>query len=250
MGGGGLHPKSTTLQLGTCRHSCSPTGAAPGLGSAPRGGQGGGGGGGGSSLGFVNKNIYFAFYRCLYRTAQSLRWARAGPTRSGGGGAQLWLWGHQTWGFTQTRGGARAGEECIEAFQGVCVGGGGAETFILHQLPQGLDPPGGGTDWSLGLNPSRGGGKWLQRETQISPPSPPPSSGEHWGSVCVVLPGRGLRSHEGGGRALCYREEGGTGQEGPPGLPPQSRNGVQCRVRPGPGGVWDGVGGGEQRAQP
>lgn len=150
---------------------------------------------------------------------------------------------------TNTGGGAGWGGVYRGLSRCVC-GGGGAETFILHQLPQGLDPPGGGTDWSLGLNPSRGGGKWLQRETQISPPSPPPSSGEHWGSVCVVLLGRGLRSHEGGGRALCYREEGGTGQEGPPGLPPQSRNGVQCRVRPGPGGVWDGVGGGEQRAQP
>lgn len=214
----------------------------------------------GSSWGFVNKNIYFAFFCCLYRTAQSLRWAGAGPAR-GGAGPSSGSGGigcgdsHKHWG------GARAGEECIEAFPGRK---GGAETFVLHQLPQGLEPHTGGCGQESGLNPSRGGGarrggvKWLRWGSPTALQCQPPSSGEPGGSVCVALAqgrankgataGRlGGGSRPGGEGALCQGREGAQGGWDPRGClcHPAAGAGFSAESVLGPEASW-----GEQRAQP
>lgn len=178
------------------------------------------GGGGGSSLGFVNKNIYFAFYRCLYRTAQSLRRAGAGPT--GSGGPSSGSGGIRRGGHTNT------GEECIEAFRG-----GGAETFILHQLPQGLDPPvGGGRGLESGTEPLSGWGEVVAKGGPN--PAPPPRQRGAGAQCAWCCRAGGAGATKGGGRAPCHGEEGAQGRRGPQGRPPTAGVGFSAESVPGP----------------
>lgn len=163
---------------------------------------------------------------------------------------------------TNTGGGARAGEECIEAFPGRK---GGAETFVLHQLPRGLEPHTGGCGQESGLNPSRGGGarrggvKWLRWGSPTALQCQPPSSGEPGGSVCVALAqgrankgataGRlGGGSRPGGGGGPCARAGRGHRAGGTPGAAsaaPQPERGSVPSPSRGLEASW-----GEQRARP
>lgn len=209
--GGGLHPKTTRLQLGAYRGS-------------PRSGSSTQSVAGGAAAAWALLIKTFILHFIVVCTELPKACAGPGLGQRGAGGPAL-APGASDVGVTQT-----LGRSVLRPFEV-----GGLKHSFFTSCPKGWTPPGGGgADWSLGPNPSQGGGKWLQREARIRPP--PPAAGS-WGSVCVVLPGRGRRSHERRGPGPVPWGGGGAGQEGPPGPPPHSRSGVQCRVHPGPGGV-------------
>lgn len=207
--GGGLHPKTTRLQLGAYRGS-------------PRSGSSTQSVAGGAAAAWALLIKTFILHFIVVCTELPKACAGPGLGQRGAGGPAL-APGASDVGVTQT-----LGRSVLRPFEV-----GGLKHSFFTSCPKGWTPPGGGgADWSLGPNPSQGGGKWLQREARIRPPPPRQRGAGAQCAWCCRAGGAGAT--KGGGRAPCHGEEGAQGRRGPQGRPPTAGVGFSAESVPGP----------------